>query len=253
MLEERFHHPHSFAPSPLTTAQQHHHSTVTGFDVIQRSKVEQSDVPDGSAERHASPIPPDTTSISSTVSNQELERQLKVAFESQQQLHNDLKVSQSREIKLQNELNTLHENQLTALDHAKREEASKYEAQIALLQSSLIQTERSLQDLERQLSEANVSHSDEVERLLQTQENIRKTMLKEQDQKHAEHIARITQEMSIQQDIAGAEGADKDEDEREAERLKMIKQKMREMHEEEKRQLDENHAYELKELSLIHI
>ena len=239
MEDERSHHPHTFDPAPLTTTQQH--NTVTGIDTDQRSEVEQSDVPDGTADRHSSPIPPHTSSISTAVSNQELERQLQAAFESQQQLENDLKVSQSREIKLQNELNVLHENQLTALEQVRREQANRYESQIASLQSSMVQTESSLQDLEKQLLDAKASHAGEVERLFQTQENIRETMLKERDQKHAEHIARITQEMSAQQDIA-----DKDEDEREAERLKMIKEKMREMHYDEIHQLNEKHAHELK-------
>ena len=233
-----------FDPSPLTSAQEHY--TVTGIDIInQRLKFEQDYVPDGTAERHSSPIPPDTASISTAVSNQELKRQLQAAFESQQQLENDLKVSKSREIKLQNELNVLHENQLTALEHVRREEANRYESQIALLQSSLVQTEASLQDLEKQLYDTRASHVGEMDQLLQTQENICETLLKERDQKHAEHIARITQQMLIQQDIAGAEDASKDEDEREAERLKMIKGKMREMHHDQIRRLNEKHTQEL--------
>ena len=82
-----------------------------------------------------------------------------------------------------------------------------------------METERSLQDLERELTDAREARVAEFEHVLQTQGNIHETMLKECDQKHAEHIARITQEMSMQQDIAGTDRASKDEDEQEAERL----------------------------------
>lgn len=158
-------------------------------------------MPDGVANRHVSPVQPDSSVIA------DLESQLKVAEESQQVLRN--------------ELNSLQENQLVMVDQERREVAASYEVQIGSLQQSLMQAESSLQTLEKQLVEAQEKHGNELENLLKREE----VLLQERDQKHASHVARLTAELTQQQEVGGAVGTLGDADEQEAERLRMIKEK----------------------------
>ena len=179
-------------------------------------------MPDGSAHRHVSPVQPDTNNVA------DLEQQLKASQEMQQQL--------------QYELNSLHENQFDAIESAKKEVAANYESQFTDLQQTLLQTEHRCIALETDLSEMRASHSAEIENLLGRQEEIRATMLQERDQKHATHVMRLTAELTSQPEISGVVVGDSDE--QEAERLRMIKEKMREMHDDEKRQIAAKHEQE---------
>ncbi len=194
-----------------------------GRDV--RATIEQSEVVDASAGRHSSPDQPDSGVIA------DLERQLIAAQESQQQL--------------QNELNQIRENQLVVIEDAKREVCHDYESQIASYQQSLLQTEVTLQSLERQLSESLSARNAEIENVVRQQESMREASLREKDLKHAEHIARLTAELTSQQEIGGGALAPVDPDEQEAGRLRMIKEKMAEMHALEKESLSVQHKEEI--------
>lgn len=179
-------------------------------------------MPDGSAHRHVSPVQPDTNTIA------DLEQQLKASQEMQQQL--------------QYELNSLRENQLDAIESAKKEVSANYESQLTNLQQTLLQTEQRCAALEAHLSEMKASHSAEIEKVLGQQEELREAMLQERDQKHAAHVMRLTAELTSQPEISGVVVGDSDE--QEADRLRMIKEKMREMHDEEKRQIAAKHEQE---------
>ena len=195
-----------------------------GTDI--RSRIERSDVTNGTADMRDSPVQPDGGVVA------DLERQLRTAHATQQQL--------------QNELNQVLENQLSAINEARREVANSYEIQLTTLQQSLVQTESSLRTLEKQLSAANTTHSMEMDNLLKQQEDIREALLGERDQKHAAHIARLTDQLTSQEELSGVVRLEADE--QEAERLKQIKEKMRELHEQEKERLAGEHKQEKEEL-----
>ena len=196
----------------------------SGLGTGARAQVEQSDMPDGVANRHVSPVQPDSSVVA------DLESQLKVALQSQQTLRN--------------ELNSLHENQLAVVEQERKKVADSYDVQISSLQQSLMQTESSLQAMEKQLADTQVMHRTELENLLKKEEVIREQLLHERDQKHANHVARLAAELTRQQEMGGATSTLGDVDEQEAERLRMIKEKMREMHEQEKAKLAEEHGQE---------
>ena len=189
---------------------------------MERSHVEHSDWVDGDAQRHASPVAPDDHALAA------LEQQLSAANEAKTQL--------------EDELNSIRGNQSLALEEARNEVASTYQFQVSSLQQSLIQTEYSLQMLERQLSEAKANHSSEVESIIREQEQLRDSLLQEKDQKHAAHVLRLTAELSAQQEFV----TDRSQDlgEQEAERIRMIKESMKEMYEKEKKQLISEHVKE---------
>ena len=196
----------------------------SGLGTEARARVEQSGMPDGVANRHVSPVQPDSGVIA------DLESQLKVALESQQVLRN--------------ELNSLRENQLAMVDQERREVAASYEVQIGSLQQSLMQAESTLQNVEKQLTEAQEKHGTEMENLLKREE----VLLQERDQKHADHVTRLTAKLTRQQEVGGAVGTLGDADEQEAERLRMIKEKMRELHEREKAKMAEEHQQEAQKI-----
>ena len=206
-----------------------------------RPTVEHSDQPDGVADRHASPLPPDSLITETSPDISELEQELVALRASKQQLQNELNAALDLQHQAQNEVFLIRKNQDSAIEMSKRELASTYQSQIASLQHSLMQSESSQQDMEKQLSDLRSAHNHEVEKLLRTQEEIRVAMLAEKDQKHASHVVRLTSELSSQLETADVS---KDADEQEAERLRMIKSKMREMFDEEKKQIMAEHQRE---------
>ena len=139
-------------------------------------------------------------------------------------------------------MNSLRENQSTALDETRNEVQSVYQSQVASLQQSLVQSERSLQALERQLAETKNSHSNEIDSILRQQEAIRNSALQERDEKHVAQIQRLTDKLTAQQEFA--DGARADSDEQEAERIRMIKESMKDLHEKEKVQMIQAHETE---------
>ena len=120
--------------------------------------------------------------------------------------------------------------------------ARAYQNQVASLQQSLVQSEHSLQELERQLADMRSGHHSEVESIVKQQEAIRESALQERDQKHAAHILRLTAELSAQQEFV--DSGKPDLDEQEAERIQMIKASMKELHEKEKAQIQQEHEAE---------
>ncbi len=171
----------------------------------------------------------------------ELEQQLSAVFDSKQQLQNELNTVLDQQHQSQHEILQIRKNQDNSIEIAKREVANSYMSQIANLQHSLMQSESAHQELERKLADISSSHSLEVENILKKQEEIQATLLAEKDQKHAEHVARLTDKFTSQ--MEDNEGP-KDIDEQEAERLKMIKTKMLEMFAAEKNQMLVEHQQE---------
>ncbi len=171
----------------------------------------------------------------------ELEQQLSAVFDSKQQLQNELNTVLDQQHQSQHEILQIRKNQDNSIEIAKREVANSYVSQIANLQHSLMQSESAHQELERKLADISSSHSLEVENILKKQEEIQATLLAEKDQKHAEHVARLTDKFTSQ--MEDNEGP-KDIDEQEAERLKMIKTKMLEMFAAEKNQMLVEHQQE---------
>ena len=228
---------YTYHTTPLITTSLHTHSTPiprslspTGdSESSAHIHLDQNDWPNGGIEieRHASPIQPDYSALAA------LEQQLTAENEAKKQL--------------QDELNSLRENQSLALEETRNEVSRAYQAQVASLQQSLMQSEHSLQVLERQLAEARNGHSSEVETTVRQQEAIRESALQERDQKHAAHILRLTAELSAQQEFT--DSGSRDLDEQEAERIQMIKQGMKDMHEREKAQMVKEHEAEKSRLA----
>ena len=157
-----------------------------------------------------------------------LEQQLAAANETKQQLHD--------------ELNSLRENQSIAMEETRNKVAGAYQSQVASLQQSLVQSERSLQTLETQLAETKNSHSSEIESILKQQETMRNSALQERDLKHVAHIERLTAQFRAQQEFV--DGGERDSDEEEAKRIQMIKESMKELHEKEKVQMIQTYENE---------
>ena len=136
------------------------------------------------------------------------------------------------------------------LDETRNAVARTYQDQIVNLQHSLVEHQRSHQVLERQMTEVRNRHSGEIERVRRQEEAARNAALQERDQKHAEHILRLTAELSAQQEFV--DSGNKDSDEQEAERIQLLKESMKEMHEKEKAYLTEAHEAEKRRLAEEH-
>ena len=243
--------PSTSLSAPPTQSNNPAHSPTITTESTSRYRVEQHDMPDGSADRHASPVEPEPANTINTEAVLKLEHQLKTSLDAQKHLQNELNSAHDFQQQLQNELETLRENYTSSLEQVKSQVSSSYQIQLTNLQQSLMQTEGQLHNLEHRLSEVNEKHHVEMENLLQTQENIRETIMKEKDLKHAEHIARITTELTNQSAVSGV-GSDRESDDWEAERLKLIKEKMKELHEKEKEELLSEHEQDKKKLLSNH-
>lgn len=143
---------------------------------------------------------------------------------------------------LLNELNSLRENQLDVLDRTRREVSSNYEHQVANLQQSLVDTERRLQNVELLFEESKRAFSEQDDthmQVLAEQSQKHAQDLVDRDQRHAELVSRITKELESRPMVVV------DVDEQEAERLKMIKDKLKEIHETEKQKMAAEHSREM--------
>ena len=169
-------------------------------------------------ESFVSPVEPDIGAVSA------MEQQLKEANETKRRLQDDL--------------NTVRENQALALEEARNEVAHAYMTQVASLQQSLVESEHSLQTFEREIANLKSSHGHEIETIVKQQEAARETVLHERDQKHAAHILRLTAELSEQHEFVDG---GKNSDEQEAERIRMIKESMKNLHEKEISQMIQTH------------
>lgn len=143
---------------------------------------------------------------------------------------------------LEDDLNSFRENQMLAIEETRIEVTRAYQTQVASLQQSLIESEYSMQKLEKQLADIRSDHNSEIESILKQQEAARASALQERDQKHAKHILRLTAELSAQQEFVDA--GKRDFDEEEAERIQLIKQSMKELHEKEKTKMTQEHENE---------
>lgn len=173
------------------------------------------------------------------------------------QLQNEMITLQNEKKQVLNELNSLRESQFDAIERTKRDVSSNYTLQVANLQQALVEREKHLQTIEQQFMDVKQAQSEERERNLQElndrdqkhamalseHEKMHAEMLSERDRRHLERIAEITTENQSQFAVA-----ERDSDELEAERLKMIKEKMRELHANEKRQIISEHAREKEQL-----
>lgn len=144
----------------------------------------------------------------------------------------------------QNEMDSLQEEQSTVISETLGHVTSQYNSRMASLQQSLLQAENSIHALESQLTEVQASKEAAIEELLRKQTNICEELLQERDQKHAAHIARLTDEFQQQQQEASSQLARGEPDEQEAERLRLLKEKMRDLHEGEKREIEARHESE---------
>ena len=214
------HHIHS-TPLPSSRSPAGDNSTSISY--------QQNEEPNGEIEieKSARPVQPDDGALFA------LEQQLTVANDTKRQL--------------QNELNTLRENQSEVLEETRDEVARVYQKQVASLQQSLVESEQSLQRLERELVEMRDGHRNEVESIVKQQKESRDVALHERDQKHATHILRLTAELSAQQDFV--DGTKHDLDEQEAKRIQMIKESMKDMQEREIAQLKQTHEAEKSRLA----
>lgn len=179
----------------------------------------------------------------------ELEKQLRASQDLVSQLQNERN-------QLQNELNSLHESQFSVT--TKRD--AVYEQRVAGMQQSLLKTEQRLQMVERQLGQSEQERKELVEKhaqeleerdqrhawILSEHERNHAELLEERDRRHGEKIASMTEELRNHVVVKQQEPAisDLDPTEQEAKRLRMIKEKMVEMHNLEKERMASEHAQE---------
>ena len=129
------------------------------------------------------------------------------------------------------ELADLRKNHAASLELSKQAMMGHYANEISSLQQSLLETESSLQVREKELMEAQDAHSVEMKDLLHQEQVTREALLSERDKKHAAHIARLTAQLSSQETVAGVVAQEEEE------RIQLLKEKMRVLHEQEKEQL----------------
>lgn len=171
------------------------------------------------------------------------------------QLQNEMITLQNEKKQVLNELDSLRESQFDVIDRARREVSSNYTLQVANLQQALVEKERQLQNIEKDfMKEKQVNGEEQESHLLELSDRDQKhalalsehekmhaDMLKERDRRHAERIAEMSSMTPNQSPVT-------DSDELEAERLKMIKEKLKELHANEKQQIISEHTREKEQL-----
>ena len=191
--------------------------------------------------------------------NSDLERRLRDSQDTVAQLQNEMITLQNERKQVLNELNSLRESQFDAIERTKREVSSNYALQVSNLQQALVERESQLQSIEQQYMNIKEAQSEQLERhqqelidrdqkhalTLSEHEKLHAEVLNERDRRHAEHVAGLssTTENHVQPSLA-----QQDSDELEAERLKMIKDKLRELHANEKQKMVSEHAKEKEQL-----
>ena len=176
------------------------------------------------------------------------------------QLQNETITLRNEREQILNELNSMRENQFDVLERTKREVTSNYSRQVANLQQALVEKERQAQAVEQQVMDLKQTQSEVMERhhqemsqrdekhalALSQHEKMHAEILNERDKRHDEHVARISAELAGQP----APTEVHDSDELEAERVKMIKEKLKEMHANEKAEILAEFAREKEQLQL---
>ena len=140
--------------------------------------------------------------------------------------------------------NFFQESQAFSVDKTGKE---MHHTRVASLQQSLNESEHSQQMLEKQLVDLESSHSREIEHIVRQHKAAKELALQERDKKHAAHILRLTAELSAQQEFVNS--GKPDWDEQEAQRIQIIKQSMKELHEKEITQMRRKHDSEKLQLS----
>lgn len=200
-----------------------------------------------------STTPAQSNSIPASFGYPDVDQQLRESEDTIVHLKNETISLRNEREQLVNELNSLRESQFDALERTKREVSLNYDHRVANLQQSLVDTERRLQNVEQQFEETKRAFSEQNDKHMQllahhdqkhaqdlTDRNQKHAQDRvDRDQKHAEQITRIMEELESRP----LEG--RDPDEQEAERLKMIKDKMKEMHEREKKKMADEHSREI--------
>lgn len=164
-------------------------------------------------------------------------------------LHNDIHSSESQVLELtlsklrnentelQSRLSQVQENYQSAILEAEEQVTSQYQNEITTLKSTLVAMETTLQKREQELKDINTVHSLEIERVFQKQEEIRNALLKEQNDKLSSEIAHLREQLASHDNPI-------DETEREAQRIRDLKEKMKQLNEQEKESIQLAHQKE---------
>ena len=159
-------------------------------------------------------------------------------------LHQEVKQLRDLKLELTQKLEAVQED----ARRARKETSSNYEHQIAASQQSLIETERRLQEVEFQL--------DEFKRAYKLLEDRHAQDLRDRDQNHARDIVNMEEKLAKEIERVKEESREqpliRGDDEEKAELMRVIKDNMRKMHENEKMVLRMNHLEEMKSLNEEH-
>lgn len=118
----------------------------------------------------------------------------------------------------------------TATRDTRHQVVAEYQVQISSLQQVI-------QNVKQELADSGVRHQSEVNALLERQEAMKESL----NTKHAEHIVRLTEQLSAE---LNESKVPEDETEREAERMKQLKETMIKVHEQEKEIMSLSHQQE---------
>ena len=180
-----------------------------------------------------------STPIPGSIHYSDMEKKLRQSDDLVMQLKSETISLRDEKEQLLNELNYTRDAQFEALERTKREVSSNYDRQITNLQQSLVDTEERLQNVEQQFEASKRAFSEQDDRHMQVLAEQVQTHAQElvnRDQEYKNEILRITEELRSRP----ADGGDADE--WEAERMKMMKDKMKELHEAEKQKMSTDHC-----------
>ena len=181
------------------------------------------------------------------------------------QLENTIATLQNERQQILNELNSLRENQYDTVERTRRELSASYDLKLANLQQALVEKEHQMQSMEQQLIDTKHSLGEEIAKrqhelsereqkyasALSEQEKMHAELLSERERRHAEELARVSSSVTREGGEAvqsNALATQLDSDELEAERLKLIKSKLKEIHEAEISQLKAAHEAEKQQI-----
>lgn len=203
---------------------------------------------DGPTENHFSYTPPE---LSSTPSANYQGRHSEREEQQIARLKNDVITLQNEREQILNEQNSLRENQFDIVDRTRREVSANYDLKLANLQQALVSKEHQMQSMEQQLIDTKRALGEEDDKhqqdlsvrdekyanALSEHEKMHAEMLSERERRHAEQLA----SRGSHQDVPAVLP---DPDELEAERLKLIKEKLKELHSAEKKRILSEHEGE---------
>ena len=163
-------------------------------------------------------------------------------------LTQQLTEAEDRNAQLQRELYSLRDKQAHMMEETRNAVARTYQdqmaTQMATMQQKLTDSHRSM---EKQISEMKSRHASELESVRKQEEAAREADLQERDRHHVTLVERLTAELTTLQ-----EGVERDADEQEAMRMRVIKEGMKDMHEKDKARLAKEHQDEKARLAKDH-